>query len=79
MYHIYVVQNPKGKLYKGFTNNIEKRLMQHNANDGFSSYTSNRGPWTLVYQEECATEAEARMREKFFKSGRGREFLNGRL
>tara|TARA_Y100000310_G_C20640886_1_gene793828 strand:+ start:1136 stop:1393 length:258 start_codon:yes stop_codon:yes gene_type:complete len=79
MYYVYVIQNPNGKLYKGFTNNLEKRLVQHNANDGFSSYTKNRGPWKLMYQEKYGNESDARMREKFLKTGKGREFLKGRL
>ncbi|PIR48715.1 endonuclease [Candidatus Peregrinibacteria bacterium CG10_big_fil_rev_8_21_14_0_10_55_24] len=79
MYYVYVVQNPKGKLYKGFTNDLEKRIIQHNANDGFSSYTNNKGPWKLVHREEYANEREAREREKFLKTGKGREFLKGRL
>ena len=79
MYFVYVLENPKGKLYKGFTSNPEKRISQHNANDGFSSHTSKRGPWKLVYQEEFSTEKEARQREKFLKTGVGREFLKKQI
>lgn len=79
MYYAYVIQNAQGKLYKGFTSDIQKRIHQHNSNEGFSSYTSNKGPWKLVYAEEFDTEKEAREREKFFKTGKGREFIQGRL
>ena len=50
-------------------------MLQHNANDGFSSYTKSKGPWKLVHKEEYDNEKEARKREKFFKTGKGREFL----
>jgi putative endonuclease len=82
MFSVYVLRNPKGTLYKGYTSEIEKRLVQHNAVDGFRSYTKNKGPWKLVYEENYASEAEAKDREKFFKTGKGREFLKeilGRL
>ena len=75
MYFVYILRNPQGILYKGQTNNLQKRIEQHNAEDDFASYTKNRGPWTLVYTEECATRSDARTREKFLKSGKGREFL----
>ncbi|MBU0766613.1 GIY-YIG nuclease family protein [Patescibacteria group bacterium] len=82
MYYVYVLQNPKGVLYKGYTNNLEKRLEQHNSNNGFVSYTSKRGPWKLVHKEKYENENEAKEREKFLKTGKGREFLKmsiGRL
>jgi len=74
MYYAYVIRNAAGVLYKGFTSDLEKRLQQHNAHN-FDSYTSGRGPWTLVYKEEFSSEREARQKEKFLKSGQGREFL----
>lgn len=82
MYSVYVIQNIQGILYKGFTKDLKKRIAQHNAPDGFKSYTSKRGPWKLVYVEEFPTELEAKSREKFLKSGKGRDFLKemiGRL
>tara|TARA_Y100000310_G_scaffold284055_1_gene306476 strand:+ start:585 stop:806 length:222 start_codon:yes stop_codon:yes gene_type:complete len=60
MYYVYVLRNPKGILYKGYTSDLDKRLKQHNANDGFSSYTRKRGPWKLVHKEEYVNENEAK-------------------
>ena len=79
MYYVYVLQNPKGKLYKGFTSDLEKRLSQHNSEDGFSSYTNSEGPWKLVHKEEYENADEAKQREKFFKTGNGRQFLKGKI
>ncbi len=74
MFYVYVLENAiSGQLYKGFTSNLTQRIGQHNA--GISKSTKNRGAWQLVYKEEFATRAEAMHREKFLKSGKGREFL----
>ena len=75
MFYVYVLSNPKGILYKGFTSDLEARLQKHNAHDGFSGYTQGKGPWELIYKEEYENEAAARAREKFLKSGKGRELL----
>ncbi|MHB8301843.1 MAG: GIY-YIG nuclease family protein [Acidobacteriaceae bacterium] len=59
--------------YTGATSNLEQRLAQHNSDQSIS--TKNRGPWRLVYQEEYATIGEALRRERYLKSGKGREEL----
>lgn len=77
-YFAYILQSLKnGNLYKGSTENLEKRLIAHN--DGLVSYTRKYLPWVLVYYEEFATRSEAMKREKFFKSGKGREWLKNKL
>lgn len=74
MFFVYILQSEKsGKYYTGHTNNIDVRLNEHNSNLSFS--TKNKGPWKLVYAEEFATRSEAMKREKFLKSGKGRELL----
>ena len=75
MFFVYVLRNPKGLLYKGQTDNLQERVRQHNQKDGFRAYTKNRGPWTLVYFEEFQTRQQAKNREKFLKTGKGRSFL----
>ncbi len=79
MYYVYVLRNSEGVLYKGYTSDLEKRIQQHNANDGFSSYTTKRGPWKLVYKVACKNVEDARTRERFLKSGQGRELLQNML
>jgi putative endonuclease len=71
---VYVLRNSKSVFYKGHTNDLEKRVLEHNTQDSVS-YTKLRGPWTLVYQEKFKTRGEAMRREKFLKSGRGRLLL----
>ncbi len=73
-YKVYVLRSKiNGHLYKGVTNNLERRLKEHNT--GKTIYTRKFKPWDLVYYEEFDTFEEARDREKFLKSGMGREFL----
>ncbi len=72
-YFVYVLINKEKKLYKGVTADLEKRLKYHN--DGKSRWTRSRGPWELVYKEEFNNKSKALKREKFLKSGKGREYL----
>jgi len=72
-YTVYVIKNSQSKLYKGITTNLEKRIRYHNSN--FGEWTKNKGPWNLVYKERFTNKTEALKREKFFKTGKGREFL----
>jgi putative endonuclease len=59
--------------YKGFTEDLEKRLVFHNADK--SKYTSGKGPWNLVYHEEYKTRSEAMKREKQLKK-QNRKYLH---
>lgn len=74
MFTVYVLKSKTtGKRYIGQTSDIKKRLSAHNSGD--SRYTKNRGPWDIVYREVYQTRSEAILREKFFKTGKGRDFL----
>lgn len=72
-YTVYVIQGKDGELYKGITSNLEQRLISHNS--GFSRWTKNRSPFRVVYIENNYSKTEALKRERFLKSGKGREFL----
>jgi putative endonuclease len=78
MFHVYVLQSlSTGRYYVGYTSELTQRLGQHN--NGITKSTKNRGPWTLIYQESFPTKVEAMQRERFLKSGQGREGLNQHL
>ncbi|MGO4920656.1 GIY-YIG nuclease family protein [Maribacter spongiicola] len=78
MYHVYVLRSEvDGRLYKGMTNDLQKRIEQHNL--GRNKSTKGFLPWVLMYSEEFETRLEARNKEKYFKSGVGREFLRNLL
>ena len=57
----------------GFSSNVEQRLKQHNA----GKITSTKGyrPWKLIYTEEIIGRIAARAKEKYYKSGIGKDFL----
>ena len=75
MYEVYVLRSLKnGKRYVGFTaHGIEARLRQHKS--GSSQWTKQNGPFELVHTEIFPDRLSAHRREKFLKSGHGREFL----
>ena len=74
MFYTYILFSEKnGHLYKGSTENLERRLEEHNS--GLVNYTSKYLPWKLIYYEIFKTRSEAIKRELFFKSGKGRALL----
>lgn len=74
MYFVYVLKSLKtGGLYKGITNELERRINEHNSNKNIGS--RGKGPWEIVFAQECVNRIEARNLEKFLKSGFGRDLL----
>ena len=66
---VYIVECSDKSLYTGITNDIKRRLFEHN-NDVLRGAKSLRGkkPVKLVYQEEYETQSEARKREAAIKN-----------
>ena len=78
MFIVYVLHSQStGRFYIGQTSDLERRLQEHQAGD--ARYTRGRGPWILVHTETYPTRSEAMKREKFLKSGKGRESLKDLL
>ena len=70
MYRVYIIQSTKSeKHYIGSTENIDKRIAEHNKNQVKS--TRHKGPYSLVYSETLATKTEARKRENQIKRYKG--------
>ncbi|NQV88317.1 MAG: GIY-YIG nuclease family protein [Parcubacteria group bacterium] len=70
MNFLYILQSLKdNRYYVGITSNLENRLSIHN--NGYVRSTKNRIPFKIVYSESFKTRAEARAREKHFKSYKG--------
>jgi putative endonuclease len=67
-YFVYVLQCADDSLYVGSTNNIEKRLKQHNELKNGAHYTKIRRPVILKYTETLKTLKSARSREAEIKS-----------
>jgi len=78
MFYSYVLRSLKnGILYKGSTENIKSRLDIHNA--GLVKFTSKYLPWELIIVEEFESRSEAMKREKWYKTGVGREWINNKI
>ncbi len=78
MYIVYVLRSLKdGKRYNGLTDDFDRRLKEHNK--GKVQSTRSRKPFVIEYQEMCGTRAEARAKEKYFKTAAGRRFLDSEL
>jgi putative endonuclease len=73
MVTVYVLQG-ETKRYVGITNNLSRRLAEHRS--GHTKSAQVIGPFKLLHTEEFPDHISARKREKFLKSGQGREFLN---
>lgn len=72
---VYILQCADGTLYTGITNDLDRRLGEHEAGQG-AKYTKGRGPLQLVYQEVCQGRGEASKRELQIKSLDRKEKLN---
>lgn len=58
IYHVYVLKSQRDeRLYKGLTQDLEKRLLQHN--NGENRSTKGFLPWILVYSRTFETRQEA--------------------
>ncbi len=68
-YSVYVVRNLRGRFYIGLTNDVPKRLTQHN--DGVSKWTRGKGPWKIVWENGDMTLSAARRLELELKRQKG--------
>ena len=74
-YVVYILYSSKYNIhYTGFTTHLISRFKSHNefANKGF---TKKYRPWKVIYVEFFELKRQAILREKFFKSGKGRELI----
>lgn len=67
MYFVYILECSDMSLYVGCTNNLERRLNQHNYSKWGAHYTKTRRPVILRYSENFSTLIEARRREHEIK------------
>jgi len=73
-YYVYAIKSLKdSRVYVGFSSDVQRRLEEHNS--GLTKSTKGYRPWQLVYCEKVVSRISAREREKFLKSGYGKELL----
>jgi putative endonuclease len=77
-YYVYVLQSDRDrKFYVGYTNNIKRRLEEHNK--GLVGCTERRYPMRLIYWEGCLNQQDATRREKYLKTSWGKRYIKNRL
>ena len=77
-YFVYIIESiSTGKRYVGQTDDLDSRVAEHNCFEhNPRKYTSrNPGPWELIHNEQFLTRSEAMKREKWLKSGIGRQWI----
>ena len=80
MFWVHVIRSQKdSKLYTGMTNNLKRRLDEHNLGMLSTPSTHGRGPFVLIHQESFTTRGEAREKEKWLKTGAGREWIKNNI
>ena len=72
---VYILECADTSLYIGCTNDINKRLKQHNDLKSGAHYTKIRRPVILIYSETFDTLKDARKREAEIKSWNREEKL----
>ena len=76
VYYVYALRSlTRNYIYVGLTDNLERRVYQHN--HGLSTTTKPYAPFALIWSRSFLTRADARRKEKYLKSGIGKEFLRG--
>ena len=74
IYYVYVIRSLEKKyIYVGLTNNPDRRITEHNARK--ERTTRSYAPFETILIEKFSTRVKAREREKFLKSGTGKEYL----
>lgn len=74
MYYTYVLKSKiDGKLYLGYTADLKKRFKEHN--DGKVIATKPRRPFELIFYESFKSMQDAKRREQYFKTTKGKSSL----
>src|SRR2546428_5512797 len=80
MFWVYILQNPRGRFYTGHTDDLIKRVANHNRTDKVSGkFTRKNGPWVLVWFEQHSDRSSAVRREREIKSWKSARLIQTRL
>ncbi|MFH1748248.1 MAG: GIY-YIG nuclease family protein [Planctomycetota bacterium] len=79
-FRVYILENTRGRFYVGHTDDLERRLAEHNDPDrSKSKYTVKHGPWTLVWSEEQSNRSAAMRRERQIKAMKSSRWIRENL
>jgi putative endonuclease len=73
-YYVYVIKSSEGYYYTGMTEDLERRLSEHN-NKTKSFWTKRSSKWEVIYSEEYENKQDAMKRERWMKSGHATKLL----
>lgn len=77
-FYVYILKSLKDKsLYIGYTNDLKRRLKEHNYRLNFS--TKHGAPWKLIHYLAYLNEKDAVRREKYLKTNQGSRLLKRML
>lgn len=77
MFYVYALKSKhRNYIYVGMTNNVNRRFKEHNNKK--ESTTRSYAPFDLILIENYETRIKARKREKYLKSGIGKEYLKNK-
>ncbi|PIZ72697.1 endonuclease [Candidatus Peregrinibacteria bacterium CG_4_10_14_0_2_um_filter_43_11] len=74
MFTVYAIKSSgRNYIYVGLTSELNVRIKRHN--NGGNTTTKAYAPFRLIYTKDFMCRSEARLHEKYLKSGCGKEFL----
>jgi len=75
MFYVYILQSLKypNEIYTGYTTDLRIRFSQHQK--GLVRSTKPYRPWRLIFYEAYLSKVDAKSREKYFKTAKGKRVL----
>jgi len=77
MYYLYILLLSNGDLYKGTTDDLQRRFKDHQS--GKVESTKNYLPAKLIHYEAYVLKSDCLRREKFLKTNEGRKLLKRQI
>jgi len=77
MFYAYILLLSNGKLYSGYTGDLKRRYSEHK--NGKGKFTRKLRPLKLIYYEAFINKKDARRRERYFKTTKGKATLRAML
>ena len=71
IFYVYIIKTKSSKIsktYVGYTNNLEKRIFNHNNNKGAKSTKGHK--WELIYKKKFISKSQAMSYEYHLKNNR---------
>ena len=76
MYYLYIlVHSLNNQLYIGVSNNVERRLREHNKESNAGYTRRSTGEWKLVGTKQFETKLEAVREEKRLKKSKNKKYI----